>query len=56
MSEISENYNLKISTKKTKMMAFREKYPIGLKIVINNEAIEQVSRFNYLGCVISYEC
>lgn len=29
-------------------MAFREKYPIRMKIKIDNEPVEQVSNFKYL--------
>ena len=36
-------------------MAFKGKEPIRTKIVIENEVIEQVSHFNYLGCDLTYE-
>ena len=36
-------------------MAFEGKYPIRSKIVLNDEILEQVNSFNYLGCLISYD-
>jgi hypothetical protein len=36
-------------------MALRGRYHIRSKIVINNEIIEQLNTFNYLGCTLSYE-
>lgn len=51
---IMEKYNLKISNHKTKTMAFEGVDHRRCKIVLNNEIIEQVSSFNYLGCNISY--
>jgi hypothetical protein len=36
-------------------MAFEGKHPRRFKIVIDNNVIEQVSHFNYLGCDVSYK-
>lgn len=36
-------------------MAFRRKNPIGSKIIINNQPIEQVSHFNFLEFDVTYE-
>jgi hypothetical protein len=47
-------YNLEISSNKSKVMAFEGKHPRRSKIVIDNKIIEQVSHFNYLGCDVSY--
>lgn len=52
---ITEKYGLKISSNKTKTMAFKGRDPIRSKIVINNNTIEQINTFNYLGCSISYQ-
>jgi hypothetical protein len=49
LTEIAKNYNFKISTNKAKTVAFRGRFPIGTKIVIDNERIEQASHFTYLG-------
>jgi hypothetical protein len=35
-------------------MAFKGKFPIRTKIIIDNNILEQVSRFNYLGNEIIY--
>lgn len=53
--QICKVYNLEISEKKTKVMAFKGKFPVRSKIVINGNIIDQVSHFNFLGCDISYE-
>jgi hypothetical protein len=36
-------------------VTFKERDPIGSKIIIDNSIIEQVNFFNYLGNLISYE-
>lgn len=54
LQKIVETYNLKISTSKTKVMAFKGINPVRSKIVINNTPIEQIHRFTFLGCDISY--
>jgi len=36
-------------------MAFKGRDPVRTKIVLDNKIIEQVSLFNYLGNMISYE-
>ena len=36
-------------------MTFKGRDPVRTKIVIDNKIIEQVSSFNYLGNMISYE-
>ena len=46
---------MKISTSKTKTMAFSGKYPVRTKIVVNDIVLEQVKHFKYLGCDISYD-
>jgi hypothetical protein len=46
---------MKISHKKTKIMAFKGTEPIRSKIVIKNMILEQVKIFTYLGCNISYQ-
>jgi hypothetical protein len=51
---ISNQYDLNISPNKTKVMAFIRANTIRTKIVINDQIIEQVNSFNYLGCNLSY--
>ena len=55
LSPICKEYNLRISTHKTKDMGFRGKNPIRSKIIINNLSIEKVSHFNFLKCDVTYE-
>lgn len=55
LNRICKPYCLSISVSKTKVMAFRGKYPIRTKIIIDDKVIEQVKHFNYLGCDITYE-
>jgi hypothetical protein len=46
---------LEISTKKTKVFGFVGTDHIRTKIIINNETLEQVSQFTYLGYSTSYQ-
>jgi hypothetical protein len=55
LNQIITEYGLTLSVQKTKSMAFRGRDPVRTKIVIDNEIIEQVNSFNYLGNIISYE-
>lgn len=52
---IAKEFNLNISLKKTKVMGFKGKTPIRLKIILNDEPVEQVNHFEYLGCTLSYD-
>jgi len=52
---ISKEYNLEIATKKTKVFGFIGADHLRTKIIINNEKLEQVGQFTYLGCSISYQ-
>jgi hypothetical protein len=45
---------MRISTMKTKTMAFQGENHIRCKIVIDNKTTEQVSSFKYLGFNVSY--
>jgi hypothetical protein len=51
----TSKYGLKISTSQTKTMAFKGRDPVRSKIVINNNIIQQINTFTYLGCSISYQ-
>ena len=55
INQIITEYGLTISVQKTKSMAFEGRDPVRTEIVIDNKIIEQVSSFNYLGNMISYE-
>jgi len=50
---ISKEYNLEIATKRTKVFGFVGADHLGTKIIINDETLEQVSQFTYLGCSTS---
>jgi len=52
---MSKEYNLEISTKKTKVFGFVGTDHLRTKLIINDETPEQVSQFTYLGCSISYQ-
>jgi hypothetical protein len=36
-------------------MAFCGKWPLRSKLILDNQPIEQVSKFKYLGCHLSYK-
>ena len=46
---------MEIATKKTKVFVSVGKDHLRTKIIINDETLEQVSQFTYLGCSISYQ-
>ena len=49
---ISKEYNLETATKKTKVFGFVGTDHLRTKIIINDETLQQVSQFAYLGCSI----
>ena len=55
LNVIAQNFNMEISTVKTKVMAFQGKMPIRSKICIGNSILEQVSSFKYLGYHLTYQ-
>ena len=55
LGRICHEYNLKISTIKTKIMTFKGKIPIRSKIIIDNKIIGQISHNMYLRCDVHYE-
>ena len=50
LGNVVKSFYLRISTSKTKVMAFCGAYPVRAKIIVENTAIEQVNSFTYLGC------
>jgi hypothetical protein len=46
---ISSNHNLKISTEKTRIMAFKRKQATGSKFILENRMIELVNKFDFGG-------
>jgi len=53
LKQISKDYNLKTSTDKTKIIAFKAKRLVRSEIEIDGSIFEQVKQFNYLGCELS---
>jgi hypothetical protein len=52
---MSKDYNLKISTDKTKIMAFKGKHLVPSKIESDGSILEHVKQFNYLRCKLSLD-
>jgi hypothetical protein len=52
---MSKDYNLKIFTNKTKIMAFKGKHLVRSEIEIDGSILEQVRQFNYLGCGLNLD-
>jgi len=52
---MSKDYNLKISTDKTKITDFKGKQLVRSEIEIDGTISEQVKIFNYLGCELSLD-
>ena len=55
LNQVSKDYNLKISTDKTKIMAFKGKHAVRSEIEIDGLILENVKQFNYLGCELSLD-
>ena len=54
LEKIAKKFGMKISSSKTKTLAFKGKEPTRSKIVVNGKIVEQTSSFRYLGTEISY--
>jgi len=52
---ISKNVIWKLLQKKTKVFGFVGTDHLRTKIIINDETLEQINQFTYLGCSISYQ-
>ena len=52
---MSKDYNLKISTDKTKIMTFKGKHLVRSKIEIDGSILEQMKQFNYLACELGLD-
>lgn len=55
LNKILKDFGMEISAQKSKVMAFLGQDPVRSKIIHNNQCLEQVQNFNYLGCEISYQ-
>ena len=52
----SKEFNLEIATNKTKVFGFVGTDHLRAKIIINDEILEQVNQFTYLGCSLLCQC
>jgi hypothetical protein len=55
LNQMSKDYNPKISTDKTKIIAFKGKHLVCSNIELDESILEQVRQFNYLGCELSLD-
>jgi hypothetical protein len=55
LNQVRKDRNLKISTDETKIMVFKGKHLVVSKIEIDGSILEQVKKFNYLGCELSLD-
>ena len=55
LNQMSKDYNLRISTAKTKVTDFKGKYLVCSKIEIDGSKLEKVKQFNNLGCELSVD-
>jgi len=53
INKVSKEYNMKINTKKTKIMSISRQGNHKVRISIDGQQVEQVDHFKYLGSVIS---
>jgi len=53
INEASKEYNMKINTKKTKIICISRQGNHRVRISIDGQQVEQVDQFKYLGSVIS---
>ena len=55
LNQLSKDYSLKISTDKTKIVAFKGKQLLISKMEIDGSILEQVKEINYLGYELSLD-
>jgi len=55
LNQMSKDYNHKLSTDKTKIMASKGKHLVRLKIEIDGSILERVKQFNYFGYELSLD-
>jgi len=55
LKQTKKDYNLKISTDKTRIMAFKGKHSVRSKIELDGPMLQKVKQFNYLGCELSLD-
>jgi hypothetical protein len=55
LETVTAKYRQKNSISKMKTMAFKGRYRMQSKILINNDFQEKINTLNYIGCSISYQ-
>jgi hypothetical protein len=55
LETVTSKYGLKISTSKTQTIAYKGRGPVRSKILVNNNIVEQINTFSYVGCSVSYQ-
>jgi hypothetical protein len=55
LETVTSKYGLKISKSNAKAMSFKERDPVGSKIVINSHVVEDINNFSHLRCSVSYQ-
>ena len=55
LHQVSKDCNLKISTDKTKIIAFKGNHLVRSKVEIDGSILEQVKKCNYLECELSLD-
>jgi len=53
INKISKEYNMKINTKKTKIMCISRQWNRKVRISIDGQQVEQVDQFKYIGSAVS---
>lgn len=56
VNQIGERYGLEINVKKTKFMIVSPAPHADAKLRINNDLVERVNRFKYLGSMLDHKC
>ena len=56
LQDTSEKYNMRINTKKTKLMRMSTVQGRIMKITVNGQNLERVKQFCYLGSFVTEDC
>ena len=56
LQDTSEKYNMRINTKKTKIMKMSTVERRTMKITVNGQNLERVKQFCYLGSLVTEDC
>ena len=56
LQQTSEKYNMRINTKKTKVMRMPGRKGVRLRIEVNDKELEMVAQFCYVGSMVIEDC